>query len=673
MKKVLLKGPILTRSGYGEQARFAYRSLMSRPDLYDVYIQPITWGQTSWINEDTPERVMIDGLIEKTIFYLQQGGIFDIELQVTIPNEWEKNNPQTRVVGYTAGIETTQVTSEWLLKANQIDSIICVSAHSKNVFADTQYRAQNQDGSEGPMLKLQTPIEAVGYPVKEYESADIQLDTSTDFNFLCVAQWGPRKNVENTIKWFVDEFKEENVGLILKTNLAKNCHIDREICWNKIQEIFNQSEGDTPPQCKVYLLHGDMTDEEIHSLYTHPNVDAYISLSHGEGFGLPIFEAAYSGLPIITSPWSGHVDFLKSDSVDEPFYNVAFDIGQVPPVAVWDGVVLAESGWCYPRAHSAQMCMRECYNDLTSENRETVLSAAAQHAEYLKEQFADEVMYNKFLSATDPDFQTESILDEVDIADIPKISLVTSVYKANDYIEQLMEDVTRQTIFEEKCEWVILNVDPPGEEFDEEVILKYVEKYPNNIVYQRLDEDPGIYDTWNMGIQMSTGEYVTNVNCDDRRRADGLEQQARLLVAKQDVDLVYNDSYIVHEPNVMFEDVTAGCQRYNFEQFSKEAMLRGNQPHNNPMWRRELHDKYGYFNQYYKASGDWDFWLRCAFGGAVFAKHPEILGVYYFNPVGMSTNPEHDAWKREHEKEIFQGYLQIYQQQQQHTTQGLSL
>lgn len=82
------------------------------------------------------------------------------------------------------------------------------------------------------------------------------------------------------------------------------------------------------------------------------------------------------------------------------------------------------------------------------------------------------------------------------------------------------------------------------------------------------------------------------------------------------------------------------------------------------MWKKDLHDKFGYFNQDYKSAGDWDFWLRCAFGGATYMKHPEVLGVYYFNPTGMSTNPEHDSWKKEHEREIFQNYLQIYQQQQ---------
>ena len=68
---------------------------------------------------------------------------------------------------------------------------------------------------------------------------------------------------------------------------------------------------------------------------------------------------------------------------------------------------------------------------------------------------------------------------EVAIEDVPKISLVTSVYGAEDYIEQLMEDVTRQTIFKEKCEWVILNANPEGHNTEEEVILNYIEKYPN--------------------------------------------------------------------------------------------------------------------------------------------------------------------------------------------------
>ena len=66
-KNILLKAPLLTRSGYGEQSRFALRALRSRPDLYNVYIQPLSWGQTSWISEATADRAWIDDAIEKTI------------------------------------------------------------------------------------------------------------------------------------------------------------------------------------------------------------------------------------------------------------------------------------------------------------------------------------------------------------------------------------------------------------------------------------------------------------------------------------------------------------------------------------------------------------------------------------------------------------------------------
>ena len=84
-KNVLLVGPILTRSGYGEQARFALRALRSREDLFNIYIRPIVWGQTSWIIDDTSERRWIDETIEKTVGFIQQGGQFDVSLQVTIP------------------------------------------------------------------------------------------------------------------------------------------------------------------------------------------------------------------------------------------------------------------------------------------------------------------------------------------------------------------------------------------------------------------------------------------------------------------------------------------------------------------------------------------------------------------------------------------------------------
>jgi len=386
-KKILLKGPVLTRSGYGEQARFALRSLRSREDLFDIYIQPLQWGKTSWLNDMNEERAWMDQTIEKTIHHIQQGGRFDISLQVTIPNEFEALAPVN--IGYTAGIETTKVAHEWIIKSNQMDKIIVVSNHSKNVFLNTVYEAINKNTGEEVQLKMSTPVEAVNYPVKTFESLpQIEINVDTNFNFLTVAQFGPRKNLPDTIKWFVEEFRNDDVGIILKANIAKNCLLDREQLEVQLKQML-ASLGER--KCKVFLLHGDMTDEEMHALYRHPKVDAFLALPHGEGFGLPIFEAAYSGLPVVATGWSGQLDFLVDTDGKSQFYNVAFDLRQVQSEVVWKGVIIPESMWAYPRETSAKEQMRLCYENAKA-------GTVVWNNTSLADRFSPDKMYEQFVS-----------------------------------------------------------------------------------------------------------------------------------------------------------------------------------------------------------------------------------------------------------------------------------
>ncbi len=394
-KKILFKGPLLTRSGYGEQSRFALRALRSREDLFDIYIQPLKWGMTSWLFEFDEEREWIDSTIEKTIAYTQQGGQFDMSFQVTIPNEWEKLAPVN--IGYTAGIETTKVAPIWLQYANEkVDKIITISSHSMNTFKNTKAIAENPQTGERFNYELQTPIEYINYPVKTYESLpELNLSFDTAFNFLAVAQFGPRKNLTNTIKWFIEEFHDDNVGLVLKTNIAKNSVIDRE----KIREDLTNFVSQFPDRkCKFYLIHGDMTDEEMHALYEHEQIDAFLALPHGEGFGLPIFEAAYSGLPVVATGWSGHLDFLVDEEGKEQFYNVAFDLQPVQDKVVWENVIIKESMWAYPREQSAKRQMRLCYEQMTNEEtRGTEMIALEKNMKRLREEYSADKMYEKFV------------------------------------------------------------------------------------------------------------------------------------------------------------------------------------------------------------------------------------------------------------------------------------
>ena len=396
-KKVLLRGPLLTRSGYGEQARFALRSLRSQPEACEVFIQPTGWGKTSWVNIQDEERLWIDQTIEKTIAYIQQGGQFDISVQVTIPNEFEKVAPIN--IGYTAGIETTRVAHEWLLKANEtVDKIIVVSNHSKNVLENTEYVGRDERTNQEVRLTLAKPTYAVNYPVKKYENLpELELDLKHDTNFLAVAQFGPRKNVPNTVKWFMEEFKDDDVGLVLKTNIAKNCLMDREKIHNDLKQFLSSYKDH---KCKVYVIHGNMTDEELHALYVHPKIKAFLTLAHGEGFGLPIFEAAYSGLPVVSPGWSGQMDFLCDTEGKEHFYNVPFDLQRVQPEVVWPGVIVADSMWAYAREEGTKSKMRQCYDDIVENSG--YVAASCEYATELMERFEESKMYEQFVSLVLP-------------------------------------------------------------------------------------------------------------------------------------------------------------------------------------------------------------------------------------------------------------------------------
>jgi hypothetical protein len=113
---------------------------------------------------------------------------------------------------------------------------------------------------------------------------------------------------------------------------------------------------------------------------------------------------------------------------------------------------------------------------------------------------------------------------------------------------------------------------------------------------------------------------------------------------------------ITDKPNEMWEKNSSDGRQYNFPEFSFDNLKMINMPHASPMWKKEIHEKYGNFNEKYKSAGDWEMWLRAASKGSKFKKINDILGLYYFNPKGISTNPENFSWKREEEKEVYEIY-----------------
>ena len=380
MKKVLLVAPVLSRSGYGEMGRFALRAMMSNPEI-DLYMHNINWGKSGWIWKDNQERKLIDALLQKTVLYQQNGGQFDASVQCTIPNEWKRLSPHD--VGYTAGIETDKVAGEWLVKGNEVDKVITISKHGMDVFKNTTYEAvDNSTGKKIPEYKCETPISFVGFPKRNTESVELELNLKHDFNFLCVAQLGPRKNVDAVINNFIEEFKNEDVGLLLKVHMANDSVMD----FHNIQKQFSEISGIAKSEgwkCSINLLHGNLSDEQMQGLYNHPKVKAMVSFTHGEGFGLPLYEASCNGLPVVATDWSGHLDFLtlkedlnpegklkggktkgKITTFKKKFAAVKYELKPIPKQAVWNGVLNEGTRWAYIDNEDAKSKMRDVYQNI---------------------------------------------------------------------------------------------------------------------------------------------------------------------------------------------------------------------------------------------------------------------------------------------------------------------
>lgn len=660
-KKVLLKAPVLTQSGYGHNARTVLRALKAYEDVFDIYVEPINWGQCGWEWQDSNERKYIDELIMKNAKYVQmsQGQpIYDVFLHCTIPNEFERKGKVN--IGITAGVESNKISPQWMEATQKVEKIIVVSEYAKYGFTNTSYEARDQFGNVVKDFKCQIPIKVVGYPVRKFEPEFFpeleQIDT--DFNFLTVCQAGPRKNLPQTIEWFVQEHHDNsNVGLVVKTNIASNSIIDRTHVENQFNYLLSRYPD---KKCKVYLIHGDLSDQQMAALYTHEKIKCFVGISC-EGFGLSYFEASYYGLPIIAMGYSGICDFMympkKSNKnkihTKAMFCEVEFEIKPIPDNCVWPTVLEKDSMWAHAKEHSYKSKLREVRT-----NYEKYLDMAKELQKYNCEKFTEEKVYKMWAE----EIYGEQI-KRVEIKDLPKVSILTSVYGSAEYLNNCLQNIVDQTVFDEKCEVLLGHpTDSPDFEKEKEIILKFVGEYPNIFYYYVLDGNPNLYTVWNYLIELANGSILTNFNTDDVRSKDNVEKCLKMLYANPDICGVYYDVYVTDKFNESMEHNSSNGRKMQFPDFDPKYIKMFNAyAHAVTFWRKDLHTKYGKFNDKYKSAADWDFANRVVAAGEKYGKlNGEPLALYCFNTQsGLSTCEAKSESKRLEEKEIYD-YWQIH-------------
>lgn len=380
---------------------------------------------------------------------------------------------------------------------------------------------------------------------------------------------------------------------------------------------------------------------------------------------LPIFEAISYGLPVIAPNWGGQTDFIsmeKSVKVGKKKVKknvclispVEFDIQPVQEAAYFENVIIPQSQWAFPKKWRYRVRMREMIRDYKKH-----LKNAKELQEHICAIFTEQKQCKQFVEAVLG--HSVSDLTEISKDDLPKISIITSVFKGDKFIRSFLEDVSNQTVFKEKCELILVNEGSPDHE--DEAIHEFQAKFPDNVIYIEADEDKGLYHAWNEALDRASGEFITNWNLDDRRATNSIERYAKELVLNKDVDFVYADTFISNVENETFETVSKNSQarRYVFEQFSPDAFLRGNQIHNVMFFRKSVVDKVGKFDDTFRSAADWEFALRAFVEHGLKAKKiEEVLNVYFWNPEGVSTDPKNNSWKQEEEIRIFSKYSKIF-------------
>jgi glycosyltransferase involved in cell wall biosynthesis len=304
--EIAFAGPVLNRSGYGEWADELAKCLINY-DKANITILPEAWGACVSRRIATAADELIHSKISKTRQINQPDVLITCNMPYLNPLMGRVFN-----INFCAGLEVDRCPDYFMEGINRWDLCVVMSQFAKAGYLNSAIKPI-------PPIDIlpwgqDTNIFRVSDNRDQYVDAEIAKIEEPEI-FLCVGQitsphlFADRKNMAHLIRVFCETFKHEprKPALLLKTSGVNFSNFDRDATITKIQAAKSTVKTN---DVNVYLLHGELTNNQMACLYNHPRIISNISFTRGEGWGGPLLQASLAGKPVIAPNYSGHLEFL---------------------------------------------------------------------------------------------------------------------------------------------------------------------------------------------------------------------------------------------------------------------------------------------------------------------------------------------------------------------------
>jgi hypothetical protein len=348
MRKVVIASPVATQSGYGHHAREIINQLIEqRGSEWDIKLVSLPWGHT-------PFTYPLSVDLQQRVISLPLNELPDLWVQITVPNEFQAIGKVN--IGVTAGTEGDICHPDWIDNLNSMQIVIVPSVFTKEVFENSA--KQHNKVITTKIYVIPEYFDETIYNNQVKTDLQVLNDIPESFAFLSVGHWlqgqlgEDRKNIGGVIHCFFQTFKnqKDQPALVLKTSGATYSILDRIEIETKINQVRNFFKS-TDKLPNVYLLHGDLTDDEMNALYNHKKIKALVSFTKAEGFGRPLLEFSTTSKPIIAPHYSGQADFLKKDFICE----VKGSLTEIHPSAQNDWLIAGAKWFTPDYGHASSM------------------------------------------------------------------------------------------------------------------------------------------------------------------------------------------------------------------------------------------------------------------------------------------------------------------------------